>query len=235
MRLDMQRLDKILSEAGICSRRDCERLVRKRLILVNDSPAVSAASKIPDDAVISVDGMPVVRRRRMVCIMNKRAALVTSTDDPQSPTVMDDLPDEMLGQLIVPAGRLDKDTEGLLVFTNDGALLHRLISPKSEVTKEYYIEYDGTLQADAPEKAKTGITLKDGSVCKSADLVLLQGGKCTICIREGMYHQVKRMIAALGGHVTFLRRTRIGALEIGDLKPGEVRELSEKETENLFL
>lgn len=231
----MQRLDKILSEAGICSRRDCERLVRKRLILVNDSPAVSAASKIPDDAVISVNGMPVVRRRRMVCIMNKRAGLVTSTEDPQGPTVMDDLPDEMLSQLIVPAGRLDKDTEGLLVFTNDGSLLHRLISPKSEVTKEYYIEYEGTLQADAPEKAKAGITLKDGSVCKSADLVLLQGGKCTICIREGMYHQVKRMIAALGGHVTYLRRTRIGALEIGDLKPGEVRELSEKETENLFL
>ena len=231
----MQRLDKILSEAGICSRRDCERLVRKRLILVDGSPISSAASKIPDDAVISVNGLPVVRRRRMVCIMNKRAGLVTSTDDPQSPTVMDDLPDEMLSQLIVPAGRLDKDTEGLLVFTNDGALLHRLISPKSEVTKEYYIEYDGTLQADAPEKAKAGITLKDGSVCKSADLVLLQGGKCTICIREGMYHQVKRMIAALGGHVTFLRRTRIGALEIGDLKPGEVRELSEKETENLFL
>lgn len=231
----MQRLDKILSEAGICSRRDCERLVRKRLILVNDSPAVSAASKIPDDASIEVDGIPVVRRRRVVLIMNKRSGLVTSTEDPLSPTVMDDLPDEMLSQLIVPAGRLDKDTEGLLVFTNDGALLHRLISPRSEVTKEYYIEYDGTLQADAPEKAKAGITLKDGSVCKSADLVLLQGGKCTICIREGMYHQVKRMIAALGGHVTFLRRTRIGALEIGDLKPGEVRELSEKETENLFL
>ena len=231
----MQRLDKILSEAGICSRRDCERLVRKRLILVDGNPVSSAATKIPDEATISVDGVPVQRRRRVVCIMNKRAGLVTSTEDPQSPTVMEDLPEDLLSQGIVPAGRLDKDTEGLLVFTNDGALLHRLISPKAEVTKEYYIEYEGNLQADAPEKAKAGITLKDGSVCKSAGLFLTEPGKCTICIREGMYHQVKRMIAALGGHVTFLRRTRIGALEIGDLKPGEVRELSEKETEKLFL
>lgn len=231
----MQRLDKILSEAGICSRRDCARLVRRKLILIDGNPATDSAGKVSDDAEITVDGVPVVRKRHIVLIMNKRGGLVTSTEDPLSPTVMEDLPEEMLSQGVLPAGRLDKDTEGLLVFTNDGALLHRLISPKSEVTKEYYIEYEGTLQTDAPEKAKAGITLKDGSVCKSADLVLLQGGKCTICIREGMYHQVKRMIAALGGHVTFLRRTRIGALEIGDLKAGEVRELSQKETEELFL
>lgn len=231
----MQRLDKILSEAGICSRRDCARLVRRKLILIDGNPATDSAGKVSDDAEITVDGVPVVRKRHILLIMNKRAGLVTSTYDPLSPTVMEDLPEEMLSQGVLPAGRLDKDTEGLLVFTNDGDLLHRLISPKSEVTKEYYIEYEGTLQADAPEKAKAGITLKDGSVCKSADLVLLQGGKCTICIREGMYHQVKRMIAALGGHVTFLRRTRIGALEIGDLKAGEVRELSQKETEELFL
>lgn len=231
----MQRLDKILSEAGICSRRDCARLVRRKLILIDGNPATDSAEKISDNAEITVDGEPVVRKRRIVLIMNKRGGLVTSTEDPLSPTVMEDLPEEMLSQGVLPAGRLDKDTEGLLVFTNDGDLLHRLISPKSEVTKEYYIEYEGTLHSDAPDRAKEGITLKDGSVCKSADLVLLQGGKCTICIREGMYHQVKRMIAALGGHVTFLRRTRIGALEIGDLKPGEVRELSERETENLFL
>lgn len=225
----MQRLDKILSEAGVCSRRDCERLVRRKLILVDGIPATSAASKIPDDASIEVDGVPVTRRRRMVCIMNKRAGLVTSTEDPLSPTVMDDLPEEMLSQLIVPAGRLDKDTEGLLVFTNDGDLLHRLISPKSEIPKEYYIEYEGTLHPDAPARAKEGITLKDGSICKSADLTILGGNKCTICIREGMFHQIKRMIAALGGHVTYLRRLSIGALGLGDLETGGVRELTEDE------
>ena len=231
----MQRLDKILSEAGICSRRDCARLVRRKLILIDGNPATDSAEKISDDAEITVDGVPVVRKRHIVLIMNKRGGLVTSTEDPLSPTVMEDLPEEMLSQGVLPAGRLDKDTEGLLVFTNDGDLLHRLISPKSEVTKEYYIEYEGTLQSDAPDRAKEGIKLKDGSICKSADLTILDGNRCTICIREGMYHQVKRMIAALGAHVTFLRRTRIGALEIGNLKAGEVRELSQKETEELFL
>ena len=231
----MQRLDKILSEAGICSRRDCARLVRRNLILVNGSPASSAASKVPDDASIEVDGVPVTRRRRVVLIMNKRAGLVTSTEDPLSPTVMEDLPAEMLAQGVMPAGRLDKDTEGLLVFTNDGDLLHRLISPRSEIPKTYLVCYSGSLIPEATQIALRGVVLKDGTTCKSAELKVLEPGKCTICIREGMYHQVKRMIAALGAHVTFLRRTRIGALEIGNLKSGEVRELSQKETEELFL
>ena len=230
----MQRLDKLLSEAGCCSRRDCERLARRGLIRVNGQVVRNAAEKVSEDSQIELDGEIVELRRRVICIMNKPAGYITSTADETGRIVMELLPGNLLLQQVVPAGRLDKDTEGLLVFTNDGDLLHRLISPKSEVSKTYEVRYEGTLASDAVEKAKQGIALKDGTVCRSADLSISGDGECTITIREGMYHQVKRMIAALGGHVTYLRRIAIGKLELGDLEPGGVRELTEAETEKLF-
>ncbi len=230
----MERLDKIISETGLCSRRDCERLARRGLITVNGLVVKNSAEKVADDAIIELDGEPVARRREVVCIMNKPSGFVTSTDDDCNPTVMELLPDEMLRQKVVPAGRLDKDTEGLLVFTNNGELLHRLISPKHEIRKVYYIEHEGDVTAKEIEKAEKGIELKDGTVCKSAVIERLEEGKSTICIREGMYHQVKRMYAALGMHVNYLRRIQIGNLPLADLKPSEVRELSKEEINLLF-
>ena len=230
----MERLDKIISEAGLCSRRDCERLARRGRITVDGLVVKSASDKVADNAKIELDGQPVSRRREVVCIMYKPSGFVTSTEDDRSRTVMELLPDEMLRQKVVPAGRLDKETEGLLVFTNNGELLHRLISPKHEVQKVYYVEHEGVVSADVIEKAKEGVVLKDGSVCKSAVIERLGVGRSTICIREGMYHQVRRMYAALGLHVTYLRRIRIGSLTLGDLKPSETRELTEDEIELLF-
>ena len=229
----MERLDKIISEAGLCSRRDCERLARRGLITVNGLIVKNSAEKIADDAIIELDGEPVERRREVVCIMNKPSGFVTSTDD-RNPTVMELLPDEMLRQKVVPAGRLDKDTEGLLVFTNNGELLHKLISPKYEIKKIYYVEHEGDVTAKEIEKAEKGIELKDGTVCKNAVIERLEEGKSTICIREGMYHQVKRMYAALGMHVNYLKRIQIGNLPLSDLKPSEVRELSEEEKKLLL-
>ena len=230
----MERLDKIISEAGLCSRRDCERLARRGLITVNGLIVKNSAEKVTDDAIIELDGEPVARRREVVCVMNKPSGFVTSTDDDRNPTVMELLPDEMLGQKVVPAGRLDKDTEGLLVFTNNGELLHKLISPKYEIKKVYYVEHEGDVTDSAIQKAKEGVLLKDGTVCKSAVIERLEEGKSTICIREGMYHQVKRMYAALGLHVNYLKRIRIGNLPLSDLKPSEVRELSEEEKKLLL-
>ncbi len=230
----MDRLDKIISEAGLCSRRDCERLARRGLITVNGLIVKNSAEKVADDAIIELDGEPVARRREVVCIMNKPSGFVTSTDDDRNPTVMELLPDDMLRQKVVPAGRLDKDTEGLLVFTNNGELLHKLISPKHEIRKVYYVEHEGDVTAKEIEKAEKGIELKDGTVCKSAVIERLEEGKSTICIREGMYHQVKRMYAALGLHVNYLRRIQIGNLPLADLKPSEVRELSKEEINLLF-
>ena len=225
----MDRLDKIISEAGLCSRRDCERLARRGLITVDGQVVKNASEKVPDTAMIEIDGEPVVRHREVVCIMNKPAGFVTSTEDDLNRTVMELLPEEMLRQKVVPAGRLDKDTEGLLVFTNNGELLHKLISPKYEVPKVYYVEHEGDVTDSIIRRASDGVVLKDGTVCKSAVIERLGEGKSTICIREGMYHQVKRMYAALGLHVNYLRRIQIGGVKLGDLEVSKVRELTEEE------
>ena len=229
----MERLDKILSEAGVCSRRDCLRLARRGLITVNGAEENDASARIADDALIEVDGEVVQRRREVVCMMNKPAGFVTSTEDNLSRTVMELLPEELLRQKVVPAGRLDKDTEGLLIFTNNGDFLHQLISPKSNVSKTYYVEHEGSVSEEAVKAAEKGITLKDGTVCRGAKLIRIEEGKSEITITEGMYHQVKRMFAALGCHVTYLRRIQIGGVSLGDLEPGHVRELSSEETAKL--
>ena len=229
----MERLDKVISEAGLCSRRDCERLARCGRITVDGLVVKSASEKVADNAKIELDGQPVSRRREVVCIMYKPSGFVTSTEDDRSRTVMELLPEEMLRQKVVPAGRLDKDTEGLLVFTNNGELLHKLISPKYEVPKVYYVEHEGDVTEETIRKAE-GVQLKDGTVCKSAVIERLGVGRSTICIREGMYHQVRRMYAALGLHVNYLRRIQIGGVKLGDLKPSEVRELTAQEIEALL-
>ena len=230
----MDRLDKIISEAGLCSRRECERLARRGLITVDGQVVKNASEKVSDTAMIEIDGEPVVRHREVVCILNKPAGFVTSTEDDLNRTVMELLPEEMLRQKVVPAGRLDKDTEGLLVFTNNGELLHKLISPKYEVPKVYYVEHEGDVTETVIERAQSSIVLKDGTVCKSAVIERLGEGKSTICIREGMYHQVKRMYAALGLHVNYLRRIQIGGVKLGDLEVSKVRELTEEEKALLF-
>ena len=225
----MDRLDKIISEAGLCSRRECERLARRGLITVDGQVVKNASEKVSDTAIIEIDGEPVVRHREVVCILNKPAGFVTSTEDDLNRTVMELLPEELLRQKVVPAGRLDKDTEGLLVFTNNGELLHKLISPKYEVPKVYYVEHEGDVRDSIIQRASDGVVLKDGTVCKSAVIERLGEGKSTICIREGMYHQVKRMYAALGLHVNYLRRIQIGGVKLGDLEVSKVRELTEEE------
>ena len=230
----MERLDKIISEAGLCSRRDCERLAKRGRITVDGLIVKNASEKVADTAKIEIDGEPVVRHREVVCIMYKPAGFVTSTEDDRNRTVMELLPGEMLRQKVVPAGRLDKDTEGLLVFTNNGELLHKLISPKYEVQKVYYVEHEGDVSQETIDRARNGVELKDGTICKSAEITRIEEGQSTICIREGMYHQVKRMYAALGLHVNYLRRIQIGDLELGNLKPSEVRELTAKEIEKLL-
>ena len=221
----MERLDKVISSAGICSRKECGRLGREGRITVNGQVVKMLDTKVDENAVIAIDGEEIARHRDVVCIMNKPAGFVTSTEDDRSRTVMELLPEEMLRQKVVPAGRLDKDTEGLLVFTNNGDFLHRLISPKSGIPKTYYVEHDGVLSDGAVRLAQEGGVLKDGTVCKGAEIERLENGKSNITITEGMYHQVKRMFAALGCHVTYLRRIRIGSLPLGDLAPSQVREL----------
>ena len=163
----------------------------------------------------------------MVVMLNKPAGYITATEDPVEKTVMELLPAQYRD--LKPVGRLDKATEGLLLFTNDGDLLHKLISPKKEIPKVYYARHEGTASPEDVEAFRAGLTLRDGTVCRSAGLEPLGAGESLITVCEGKYHQVRRMMASRGMHVTYLERRKEGTLELGDLPRGQLRELTEEE------
>lgn len=224
----MKRLDKILSESGYASRKDIKYLVKKGRVFVDGSVAKAPEMKISDDSVIEIDGEKVELLHPVVLIMNKPSGFVTSTEDPNDRTVMELVPEKYRKLGVVPAGRLDKETEGLLVLTNDGNYIHTLISPKSEVRKTYYVEHEGTASEEDVKAFETGIILKDGSRCKPAELKILEQGKCEVSITEGMYHQVKRMMASRKLHVTFLKRLSEGPYSLDGLETGQCREVEFK-------
>jgi 16S rRNA pseudouridine516 synthase len=170
---------------------------------------------------------------RLVVMLNKPAGYITATFDPVDKTVMELLPPELRNKDLKPVGRLDKETEGLLLFTNDGDLLHRLISPKKEVPKIYYARHEGTAtEADVAAFAE-GLTLRDGLHCLPAKLEPLGAGESRITVCEGKYHQVRRMMASREMTVSYLERISEGALTLGDLPRGQVRELSLDELNSL--
>lgn len=222
----MQRLDKLLSEAGIASRRELKAILRAGCVTVNGAVVTRGEEKFDEDtARITLDGVPVELRRTVLLMLHKPAGFVTSTDEPGSRTVMELLPERWRRLGALPVGRLDKDTEGLLLFTNDGQLAHKLISPRSDVWKVYYAEHDGTAQAADVEAFSQGVTLADGTRCLPARLRPIADGKCYVDVQEGKYHQVRRMLASRGLPVTYLKRVQFGTLELGDLPRGEVREI----------
>ena len=222
----MQRLDKLLSEAGIASRRELKAILRAGRVTVNGAVVTRGEEKFDENtARITFDGVPVELRRTVLLMLHKPAGFVTSTDEPGSRTVMELLPERWRRLGALPVGRLDKDTEGLLLFTNDGQLAHKLISPRSDVWKVYYAEHDGTAQAADVEAFSQGVTLADGTRCLPARLRPIADGKCYVDVQEGKYHQVRRMLASRGLPVTYLKRVQFGTLELGDLPRGEVREI----------
>ena len=222
----MQRLDKLLSEAGIASRRELKAILRAGRVTVNGAVVTRGEEKFDENtARITLDGVPVELRRTVLLMRHKPAGFVTSTDEPGSRTVMELLPERWRRLGALPVGRLDKDTEGLLLFTNDGQLAHKLISPRSDVWKVYYAEHDGTAQAADVEAFSQGLTLADGTRCLPARLRPIADGKCYVDVQEGKYHQVRRMLASRGLPVTYLKRVQFGTLELGDLPRGEVREI----------
>lgn len=220
------RLDKFLSEAGAASRKEIRQLVRAGAVTVNGTPATSPEQPVSETDEIALGGVPVEGRRTVVVLLHKPAGCVTSTDDPRDPTVMELLPAKYRAWGVAPVGRLDKDTEGLLLLTNDGALAHRLISPRSEVEKVYYARHEGACTEADVRAFAAGLTLKDGTLCKPAKLEPLAAGESRVTVTEGKYHQVRRMLASRGHPVTYLRREREGDITLGDLPCGEFRELS---------
>ena len=162
-------------------------------------------------------------------MLNKPEGFVTATEDKNEKTVMELLPPEYRNLDLKPVGRLDKATEGLLLFTNDGDLLHRLISPKKEVPKVYYAKHEGTAGEDDVAAFAAGLTLRDGLECLPAKLEPLGPGESLVTVCEGKYHQVRRMMASRGMTVLYLERRQEGSLLLGDLPRGTVRELTETE------
>ncbi len=224
----MERLDKFLCDAGVGSRSQVKQILKTGRVTVKGTVIRDGSVKV-DGANVCLDGEAVGKKGLAVVMLNKPAGYVTARTDETQKTVMELLPKEMLAWDLHPIGRLDKETEGLLLFTNDGDLLHRLISPKKGVQKVYYARHEGTAKEEDVAAFAEGLTLRDGTVCLPAALQPLGAGESLITVCEGKYHQVRRMMASRGLHVTYLERRQEGELALGDLPRGAVRELSREE------
>ena len=232
------RLDKFISATTTLSRAEAKKIIKKG-ILINDILVKSPDYKIDEinDQVI-VNGNRLFYQKYIYIMMNKPQNVISATEDAINKTVVDLLEEKDRIYKVFPVGRLDKDTEGLMLLTNDGELAHKLISPKKDVEKKYYVEVSGELKEEHLELVKDGLVIDEGYKCKSAQLEILESSKvksiANIYITEGKFHQVKRMMKALGTTVTYLKRLSIGTLELDkNLKLGEYRYLTDKEIKNL--
>lgn len=232
----MERLDKLLAGTGKWSRREVKALVRQGLVRVDGRLAACAEDKLdPAATVVTVAGETISLCRFTYVMLHKPAGVLTATEDRKQPTVLDLLPPELRRIGLAPVGRLDKDTEGLLLLTNDGELAHRLLSPKYHVEKRYLARVDGELSAADAEAFARGMTLGDGLECLPAGLEVLPDRVCIVTLREGKFHQVKRMLAARGAPVLYLKRLSMGPLTLDDsLAAGAYRLLRAEEISALY-
>ena len=230
----MDRLDKFLCDSGVGTRSQVKMILKAGRVTVDGKVERDNGRKIdPDRNIVMLDGEILGGGRRTVLMLNKPEGYVTATEDKSERTVMELLPEEMKYLDLKPVGRLDKATEGLLLFTNDGDLLHRLISRRKEVPKIYYARHEGTAGEADVQAFADGLTLGDGTRCLPAKLEPLGAGESLITVCEGKYHQVRRMMASRKMHVTYLERRQEGPLTLGDLPRGQVRELTKQEMQSL--
>ena len=226
----MDRLDKFLCDSGAGTRSQVKAMLKAGRVCVDGKVERDNGRKIDTSvSVITLDGEVLGGKRRIVLMLNKPEGFVTATEDATERTVMELLPAQYKYLDLKPVGRLDKATEGLLLFTNDGDLLHRLISPKKEVPKVYYARHEGCAADEDVASFAQGLTLRDGMLCLPAKLEPLGEGESLITVCEGKYHQVRRMMASRGMTVLYLERRQEGRLLLGDLPRGQVRELTEAE------
>ena len=231
------RLDKFLSEMGVGSRSEVKKWITKGQVQVNDEVIKKPEFKMdPKSDQILFQGNQVSYAEYEYYMLHKPAGVISATEDSKEMTVID-LISEKLRKDLFPVGRLDKDTEGLLLITNDGELAHRLLSPKKHVDKTYFAVIDGKVTEDDIQIFKQGVDIGDEKLTMPADLVILKSDEISeieLTIREGRFHQVKRMFHAVGKEVTYLKRLRMGTLQLDDtLEPGQYRALTKKEIEKL--
>ena len=234
--MPMTRLDKLIADSGAATRSEAKALVRAGRITVNGARPRSAEEKFDSDtAVVCLDGQTISCSATRYLMMYKPEGILSATEDPKQSTVIDLLSPELKRQGLFPVGRLDKDTTGLLLLTNDGDFAHRVISPKKHVPKLYRAELDGILDESDVASFAEGLVLGDGTQCLPAELTAAAPHTAFVKVFEGKYHQVKRMFAARGKHVIALHRVSVGGLSLDPiLKPGEYRELSAEEIMVIF-
>lgn len=227
----MIRLDKILVELGYGSRKVVKELVRKGIVRVNDQIIKNSDYKVSEDDVIKIDGEIIKYKQHVYYLLNKPKGYLSATESTNYPTVLELVP---YRSNLFPVGRLDLDTEGLLIITNDGGFAHEIINPKHNVEKEYYFKYSGKLIPDAKKKCQEGININNEYISRPAKLEILNEEEGKIIITEGKYHEVKRIIHELGGEVIYLKRIRIKDLILKDIEVGEYRELTNEEVQTLL-
>lgn len=231
----MERLDKIIASQGKYSRSEVKKLVKAGLVTLNGRVVKSSDIKCDVNTdVISIDGVSLNYKKHIYIMLNKPKGVISATEDPSQKTVIDLVPKELMRQGLFPAGRLDGDTTGFVLITDDGDFAHRILSPKNHIMKTYHATLKKPLTDEDIVKFKKGLTLGDGTKCLEAHVRMLPDKECTaeVIICEGKYHQVKRMFASLGNKVIELRRVKMGELSLDEnLSQGECRELTAEELE----
>lgn len=235
----MDRIDKIIASQSTNSRKEAQRLIKSGAVFINGEVCKKTDHKIDTEKdVIKVNGQVLNYSKHIYIMMNKPGGVVSATEDKLDKTVLDILPDNMKRNGLFPAGRLDKDTEGLLIITNDGEFAHRMLSPKKHVEKKYIAELDGEITESVIGKFEEGVVFSDGTKCMPAKLELYKNGKKTglVTICEGKFHQVKKMFAVCGINVVHLKRISIGNLYLDSKLPiGCCKLLTNLDKELIFI
>lgn len=239
MKSETMRIDKyISSQISSISRKNVKALCKKGEISVNGIVIRNNDEKIiAGSDVVCVSGEEIVYKKNIYIMLNKPQGYVCSTHDGKSPTVLELVPDKLYRDGLFPAGRLDKDTEGFVLLTDDGELSHKILSPKNHVEKKYYVELQNPVEKFYVNEFEKGMKIDDGDVCLPAriEFVSENSNACYVYLKEGMYHQVKRMFKKLSNEVTFLKRVKIGGLELDkNLELGECLELLHKDVEKIL-
>ena len=230
----MERLDKILASQGTLSRRDVKEIIKKGRVTLNGKVVRDSAVKVDLNVdVVVIDGEQLTLKKHIYIMMNKPQGVISASDSDNDETVVDLVPDDLFRKGLFPAGRLDKDTTGFVLITDDGDFAHKILSPKNHIFKTYLARLQHKLTESDIEKLEKGITLADGTTLKEAKVEIVENTETPlikIMICEGKYHQVKRMFAATGNKVVSLHRSKMGDLALDDnLKPGECREITPEE------
>ena len=228
----MMRLDKYLGDILNITRSNAKRIIKDHQITINQQAISDPSYLVKDDDIVCFGAQQLKYQKYCYLKMHKPSGYLCATSDPIDPTIIDLVPKSLKRKDLKIVGRLDKDTEGLIILSNDGAFIHKLTSPKKDLPKTYYLEYSGTLKEDASKDIASGLKLSNYQA-KPGIFQILGDNKATLTITEGKYHQVKEMIEAVGGKVVYLKRIKIGQLELSDLPKGMVQPLTEAELAQL--